>query len=142
MKGHQHGQGWSACTVWRSQGQGLVQLRAETSLGGPHSSSQHLRRGQPKDSARIFTAICGRNMGDKGQKLKQEVPAGYKETIHHEDSQALDQAAQQGCAVSVLGGFQDPTGQSLEQPGLTPEEAFPAWSMGLQRSLPAQVVQT
>lgn len=85
----------------------MVQLRAETSLGGPHSSPQHLWSGQPKDSARSFTAVHGGNMRDKGQKLNPEVPAGYKETILHEDSQALDQAAQQGCAVSVLGDFQD-----------------------------------
>lgn len=30
--------------------------------------------------------------------------------ILNEDSQALEQVANKGCAVSVLGGFQDPTG--------------------------------
>lgn len=36
--------------------------------------------------------------------------------VHQETSQA--QVAQTGCAVSILGGLQDETGQSPEQPGL------------------------
>lgn len=32
-----------------------------------------------------------------------------------EHKDALDQAAQGGCGISLLGGTPDPTGQSLEQ---------------------------
>ena len=42
---------------------------------------------------------------------------GFKEGFQPEDSQTGAQVAQGGCAVSVLGGFQDPTGQNPEQPG-------------------------
>lgn len=33
----------------------------------------------------------------------------------------VEEASQRGCAVSILGGSQDPTGSSPEQPGLTSE---------------------
>lgn len=37
---------------------------------------------------------------------KREVQTGCKETLfHHENSQALEQVDQRGCASSVLGGF-------------------------------------
>ena len=47
----------------------------------------------------------------------KEVPPGYtKKMFHCEDN--LQQAAQKDCGTSILGDFQDPTGQSHEQPGL------------------------
>lgn len=33
----------------------------------------------------------------------------------------MPQAAQRGCAITILAGFPDPTCSSPEQPGLTPE---------------------
>lgn len=45
--------------------------------------------------------------------------------------QAVQQVASEAVAVSVLGGFQDLTGQSPEEPGLTPErEGRPQISQG------------
>lgn len=46
------------------------------------------------------------------------------ETFLREDSQAVEQAARTGCAIPILGGFQDLTGQSREQPGLTSDLAL------------------
>ncbi|KAK4829322.1 hypothetical protein QYF61_003198 [Mycteria americana] len=48
-------------------------------------------------------------------------PSTYKESMKSQswashDSQAVEQAAQRGCAIPILGGFQDLTGQSPEQP--------------------------
>ena len=56
-------------------------------------------------------AVHGGRMRDFGQKSKQDVQTGHKETLSHPgDSQRVDQVAQKGCAVSVLAGFQDLTG--------------------------------
>jgi len=50
----------------------------------------------------------------------REVQAGVKESLSHpEDSQVVDQVTQRSCAVAMLGGFKDLTGQSPEQPGLS-----------------------
>lgn len=38
----------------------------------------------------------------------------------HEDSWAVEQAAQGGCAISILGSFQGSAGWNPEQPGVTP----------------------
>lgn len=41
-----------------------------------------------------------------------------KKIFQHEDSPVLKQVYQGGCAVSVLGGFQNPTRKSPEQAGV------------------------
>lgn len=41
--------------------------------------------------------------------------------FYRENSQAVEQVTQKGCATSILGGFEDPTGKSPEQPFLTSE---------------------
>lgn len=37
----------------------------------------------------------------------------------HKEGKTLEQGAQKGCAVSILGGFQQQSGERPEQPGLT-----------------------
>lgn len=70
------------------------------------------------------------------QKLKQEVPGGYKKKpFYPEDSQAGAQVAQVGCAGSILQGFQDWSGQRPEQPGLTSQLTLFA-AGGWTRDLP------
>ena len=56
----------------------------------------------------------------------REVQAEYREKLAHE---AGEQVTPSGCAVSILGGFQAPTGPSPEQPGLTPALAL-LWAGG------------
>jgi len=56
--------------------------------------------------------------------MKGEIQTGFKEKLlQHDYHQEVEEVAQRGCAVSVLGGFQVLTGnwQNLEQPGLTSE---------------------
>ena len=92
---HQDGQGWSTLPceerlrdwVWFSLGQ----RRLWKDLT---AAPQHVWSSQQEDSARIFTALHIGRTRDKGLKLKQEAQAGYKETLPHEDSQALDQVTQ------------------------------------------------
>lgn len=65
-----------------------------------------------EDGARLFAVVRGRRMRDKGPKLKQEMFALdiNPPLFHQEASPAVEEAGQRGCAASVLGGFQDPTG--------------------------------
>lgn len=56
---------------------------------------------------------------DKGHKLKEKIQSSYVESLlDDENSQARLQVAQIGCAVAILGGFQNQSRQSPEQPGL------------------------
>lgn len=51
--------------------------------------------------------------GINRHKLKLEVLTGYKEQLFPpEDGQAVEQAAWRGCAVFILGGFQDLAGST------------------------------
>lgn len=68
---------------------------------------------------------------ESGYKLKGEVQTVYKEKLSpHEDSQAVGQVAQRGCAVPIPAGCQNPSGYSSEQPALSRRldlgKAFPA----------------
>lgn len=49
----------------------------------------------------------------------REIPAECKEKIHHEKSQALEQAAQQGWVISTLRDIQNSDGQVSRKPALT-----------------------
>jgi len=60
--------------------------------------------------------------GNTTRKLKQEALTAYaKKCFPHGDSQPAGVGPRQVCAVSVLGDFKDPAGQSPEQPGVTAE---------------------
>lgn len=48
-----------------------------------------------------------------------EVPLETGKYFYYDGSQAVEQVVQRGCVVSSLGGFQDQTGPSPEQLGLT-----------------------
>lgn len=63
-----------------------------------------------------MTAMRGRRAGNKHN---VRGPDWYKEELyHHEDSQAVEQVAQRGCAISTLRVFQNVIGQSTEHPVL------------------------
>jgi len=63
--------------------------------------------------------VAGQETVDASLKKRREVETGYKEKLFSwEGSEAVEQVAQQGSAVSVLEGFQDLAAQSCEQPGL------------------------
>lgn len=65
----------------------------------------------------------------------RKAQTGYEEKhSHYEDSSALDTDTQRGCATSNLGGFQDPSGQSPGQPGLTSALAPHEQEVGLETS--------
>jgi len=50
---------------------------------------------------------------------KERFKQHKEKLLHPEDSQAMEQAAQRGCAGSVIAGFQDPAGHNPERPHLT-----------------------
>lgn len=63
-------------------------------------------------------------MRNNTHKLKGEIQTGFKEKLLHRDyHQEVEEVAQRCCTVSILGSFQDLTGdwQDPEQPGLTSE---------------------
>ena len=63
--------------------------------------------------SQAFTAVCGGRTRDNGQKLKQGklCARGYKEKLfHHENSEAVEEGTQRGCATSSLGCLQDLSG--------------------------------
>lgn len=69
-----------------------------------------------EDGVRVFTVKNdGRRRGNQN-KLKQE----RHKLVPHKDGQAVEGVAHRDCVDPFLGGFQDPTGQSPEQPGLMP----------------------
>ena len=73
----------------------------------------------------------GQETVDRNLKKRREVQTGYKEKLFpQEGSEAVEQVAQQGCAASVLEGFQDLAGQSHEQPGLPSREILFLTSSG------------
>lgn len=84
--------------------------------------SQHLGEAQghlsstcrrlPRKWSLVPKVPHGGMMRGSGQKLKQEVgTVGCKEkSVHHEDSDILEKTVQKGCAVSILGSFQNLTG--------------------------------
>lgn len=50
--------------------------------------------------------FCGAQWGNQRQQAQRK-PAFYKETLFHpEDSQAVEEPVQRGCAVSILEDFQ------------------------------------
>jgi len=56
-----------------------------------------------------------RRMSDNSKSRQTEAQVGYLERLsHHEDSQAVEQVAQRGCVISILGGFQEQTGHNPE----------------------------
>lgn len=52
---------------------------------------------------------CMRGEGETAEKRGSDWTS-RKLILLNEDSQALEQVTHRGCAVAVLGGFQDPTG--------------------------------
>lgn len=75
-------------------------------------------------------------MRHNGHKLKLEVQTGYKEKFHLRTFLQYSRSVQRSCAVSILGNFQDLTGQSSEQP----EDAGPVLRQEVQ-CLPTQTIQ-
>lgn len=75
---------------------------------------------------------------------RRGVRNGSKEKLFlYNDIPAMAQAAQRGCAISVLWGFQVSSGSSPGQPGLTLELPLlwgGGWTRNLLRSLPAWVI--
>ena len=57
-------------------------------------------------SPRTYEEVIGERLRDNRRKWeKREVQTGYKENLfHHEDSQALEQVTQRGCASLSLEG--------------------------------------
>lgn len=56
---------------------------------------------------------------DKAHKLKEEIQSSYVENLlDDENSEARLQVAQIVCTVAILGGFQNQSRQSPEQPDL------------------------
>lgn len=71
---------------------------------------------------RLFIVVHSMRTKDSGHKLKYKncfTLGTRRKKIQHEDSQELEQIPQRGCVVSILGGFQDSTRKSPEQPGPT-----------------------
>lgn len=111
-------------------GAGLVWSGQEMALGTSNAPPVPTTRGQWGARARHLMVVWDgrvRNNGHKSHRFMGSVMRG--ETFLHEDSQAVEQAAQTGCAICNLGGFQDLTGQGPEQPGLTSDLAL-LWAGG------------
>lgn len=66
-----------------------------------------------EDRAGLFMLVDGGRIKENTHKLKQEVQSRYE--TFPPCSQAR---CQRGCAGSILGGSQDPTGYITEHPGL------------------------
>lgn len=61
----------------------------------------------------------GQETVDRSLNKRREVQTGYKGKLFpREDSEAVEQVAQQGCEASLPERFQDLVGQSCERPGL------------------------
>lgn len=70
------------------------------------------------DWARLLNGVRG-SAEDNGCTLEQEDQTRYKKELSPcEDRQAVVQTAQRGCAMLLLGGFQDPAGSRFEQADL------------------------
>ena len=72
-------------------------------LGAPDSSPRYLQGCQQGDGARCFTVVCGGRMRGSRHKLIQ---AWFRQDMRktfppHEGSQAVEQAVQRGCAITV-----------------------------------------
>lgn len=80
---------------------------------GPNKSVPEPTRRLSRKWNQAFTAIWGGRTRDNGQKLKQGLlcPRGYKKKLfHHENSEAVEEDARRGCAISSLGCSQDLSG--------------------------------
>lgn len=63
--------------------------------------------------------VCGGSAEDNRCTLEQEGQTRCKKELSPcEDRQAVVRTAQRGCAILVLGSFQDPAGSRPEQPDL------------------------
>lgn len=98
-------------TDTRPEAMSLFSLQKAVPGGGQRAALQHLQEAPEKMEPGSQSAP-GWDMSSSGQKLKREVwTLGCKEkSVHHEDSEALEKTVQKGCAVSILGSFQNMTG--------------------------------
>ena len=95
------------------------------------------------EETRLFSVVPGDRTGDKGYKLKYRKFCLHKrkKLLHSVSEQTLEEVAQRGCGVSILGDTQKPTGDGPKQLGL----GDPTLSKGvgldsLQRSLPTSTL--
>lgn len=85
-------------------------------LWGPDSRFPAPGRRAQEDGARLSQQHMAGGKKTTDMKETRVGDTGHKSFFHSEDSGARPQ---RGCATSSLGGFQDPTGSSLKQPGQT-----------------------
>lgn len=138
----QAGWGLGTCPVRRS---------CRTALGKPGEEAAswgtQVQPPAPWRLARVrfFTTQHCKRTRDSGHNLKWEVQTAYKGKLFaHEDRQAMEEAAKRECAVSILAGVEDPTGESSEQPGLSPGVSLlwaGGWTKELVRYFPAWDIQ-
>lgn len=100
--------GTGALAPWgEAEGAWLFQPARRMGLGTPRSSLpdslRKLSRGQS-------WAIPKGALQEEKQLTREGQSVCQEKIFQHEDSPVLKQAYQEGCAVSILGGFQDPTG--------------------------------
>lgn len=93
-------------------GAGLVQPGWGTASGGCTSILPLALGGYWGAAAGLFTAVHSMRIRGRIHKLK-EFPAAYKERNVTGDHQALDQAAQRACVVSIFRGFKTQLDKTL-----------------------------
>ena len=80
---------------------------------------KHHNCGCQEDGARLFSSAQQQDKGQWAQTEAQEVPSEHEEgLLHFEGDEALEQAAQGGCGVSLSGDIQDLPGQGPVQPAV------------------------
>lgn len=108
---------------------GLKHPGEETALAGPNSSCPAPTGSYRENGAKLFTEFYGGEMKDDGRKLEQE----RFQLFPHEEK-AVTRTAQEHCAVSIHGSFQDLCKYSPEQPGLSSLRALPGAEVGPETS--------
>lgn len=107
--------GAGALALWRvGETTGLVHPGQETALEGPKNLLSVLTgRLSRKRIQALQSGMAGGRVTKGTNLIKRDSDQMVRK------SQAVEQVSQRGCAVSILGGFQGPTGQSPEQPDLS-----------------------
>lgn len=104
--------------VQQPTNEGRLRDQGRHSFLGDPAASLCLWNGYQWEGARLLNGVCG-SAKDNGCTLEQEGQTRYKKELSPcEDRQAMVQTAQRGCAILLLGGFQDPAGSRFEQADL------------------------
>lgn len=107
---------------------GLISLEKRQLQRDLTAAAQHLPEATEKTKP-SFLQFLGGEMEDDEHKLEQE----RFQPFPHEEK-AVTQAAQEHCAVSIHGSFQDLCKYSPEQPGLSSLHALPGAEVGPETS--------